>query len=63
MFEFLSKYESRDNKISRVNSIRIAKSINFILFRTSVGVRCDVYIFKQTTRAQSIYREVYDLII
>ena len=42
MFEFLSKSESRDNKIARVNSIRITKSINLLLFRTGVGIHCDV---------------------
>ena len=31
MIEFLSKSESRDNKIARVNSIRITKSINNLI--------------------------------
>ena len=30
MFEFLSKSESRDSKIARVNSIRFTKSINLL---------------------------------
>ena len=49
---------SRDNKIARVKLIRNTKSINLLLFRTVIFVRCDVDIFKLTTRAQSIYREV-----
>ena len=57
--KFLRKYESRGNKIARVNSIRITKSINLLQFCTGVGVRRDVDIFKLTARAQLIYREVY----
>ena len=30
MVEFLSKYASRGNKIARINSIRIIKSINLL---------------------------------
>ena len=58
-FEFLNKSESKDNKVTRLNSIRSAKSINLLSFRTNVGVPCDVYILKLTTDAKSIYREVY----
>ena len=35
--EFHTKFESRDNKISRVNTIRIAKFINLLEFRTLLG--------------------------
>ena len=48
MFEFLSKSESRDNKIVRVNPILIPKYLNLLLFRTGVGVRCDVDILNQS---------------
>ena len=59
MVEFLRKFESRGDKISRVNSIRITKSVNLLSFCTMLqGVRCDVDIFKLTARGQSIYREV-----
>ena len=62
MAEFLRKFYNRNIKIARVNSILITKSINLQLFTSilyGVGVRCDVNIFKRTTSAQSIYREVY----
>ena len=58
-FEFLSKSESRDNKIARVNSVRITKSINLLSYRAGVQVRFDVGILELTARTQSIYREVY----
>ena len=65
MFEFLRKFEDPGIKISRVNSILINFFfINLQLFTfilSCVGVRCDVDIFKLTSSAQSIYREVYDL--
>ena len=47
MDQFIRKFENRDIKIDRVNSIRIIKSINGV---TVLGVRCDD-IFKLTTRA------------
>ena len=53
MVEVLRKYKSRGNKIVQVNSIRITKSINLLLF-----CPCDD-IFKLTARAQSINREMY----
>ena len=59
MVEFLRKFENRSIKIARVNSIRIMKSISLVEFCTVIGVRCDIDIFKLTTRAQSINREVY----
>ena len=63
MVEFLGKSESRGNKTGRVNSICITKSINLLWFcMHGVGLRnCDADIFKLTARAQSTYREVYDL--
>ena len=54
MNEFLSKSESRDNKIARVYLIRNTKSINLLLFHTGIGVRCDGDVFKPTPRAQYI---------
>ena len=51
---FSKKYQIRDNEIARVT-----KSINVLLFCTGVGELSDVYIFKLTARAQSIYREDY----
>ena len=52
------KYESRGDKIARVNSILITKSINFLKFYTVL--RSVVMLtFKLTARAQSIYREAY----
>ena len=59
--EFISKFENQGIKIARVNSTLITKSINlqfFTLILHFVGVHCDVNIFKLTTGAQSIYREV-----
>ena len=44
MVEFFRKFENRDIKIDRVNSILITKSINLQLFTLilyGVGVRCD----------------------
>ena len=44
VIEFLKKIEKRGIKITRVNSIFIAKSINLLLFTLilyGVGVRCD----------------------
>ena len=41
MVEFLSK---SDNKIARVNSIRMNKCINLLYLCTGIGVRCDVAI-------------------
>ena len=61
MVEFLRKFENRDIKIARVNSILITKSINLHLFTLilyDVGLRCDIDIFKLTASAQSINREV-----
>ena len=58
MFELLSKSESCGNKIDRVNSIRITKSITLLLFLTFVEVRCSVKILKLIASAQSIYRDV-----
>ena len=47
MVEFFRKSEGRGDKIARVNSIRITKSINLLTFCTALhGVRCDVEIFK-----------------
>ena len=57
MVEFLRKFESRCIKIARVNSIRITKSINLLLFCTVLEIRGYVDIFKLTARAQSINRE------
>ena len=60
--KFLRKCENRDIKIARVHLILITKSINLQLFTLilyCVGVCCDVYIFKLTASARSIYREVY----
>ena len=51
MIEFLRKFENRGIKIATVNSIRITKSINLLLFCTLLGVRCDVYIINPTDRA------------
>ena len=48
MVEFLRKHENRGNKSVRVNSIRITKSINLLLFCTGLWVRYDVDIFKLT---------------
>ena len=53
MSVFLGKFENRGIKIVRVNSIRIAKSINLLKFHMVLGVRCDD-IFRLTARAQSI---------
>ena len=51
MVEFLRKSEGRGDEITRVNSIRITKSINkFTIILYSVGVSCDREIF----RAQSV---------
>ena len=44
MIEFLKQYEKRGIKITPVNSIFIAKSINLLLFTLisyCVGVRCN----------------------
>ena len=49
------KIENLGIKIARVNSILITKSINM-----TVGVRCDVDIFKLTVREYSINWEIYD---
>ena len=49
--EFFRKFENCFIKISRVNSISINKSINLLSSCTVLGVRCDVDIFKLTTRA------------
>ena len=68
--EFLSK---SDNKIVRVNSIRMNKCINLLYLCTGIwvrcdvaitgiGVRCDVAILKLTARALSIHREVFESI-
>ena len=57
---FLSKFENRGIKIARVNYYIITQSVNlqlFTLILCGVGVRCEVYIFKQTASAQSIYRK------
>ena len=47
--ELLGKFENRDIKIARVNSIYITKSIDFQLFtfilNGVLGVRCDVDFF------------------
>ena len=61
--EFLRIFENRGIKIVRVNSIRIThKSIYFNFVRCTVlGVRCDVDIFKLTTSAQFINKEVYGM--
>ena len=48
MVEFLRKFEDRNIKIARVNSILITKSINvqlFTLLLCGVGVRCDLMRF------------------
>ena len=42
IFEFLSKSDSRDNKIARINSIRITKFMNLLKFHTGFGVLCNV---------------------
>ena len=60
MFEYLSKSESRDNKmiareLEQSPSPNLSIYFNFDL----VLVHCDVYILKLTTRAQSLYNEVY----
>ena len=57
IFAFLGKFENRDIKISRVNSIRITKSINLLSFCKVLGVRCYVDIFKLTARKKSINSE------
>ena len=57
MLVFLEKIENRGIKIARVNSTHITKNINLHKFRMALGVRCDVDIFKLTTRAQSINSE------
>ena len=65
MVEFLWKFENRGIKIAQGNWIRITESINllsFILILYCVGGRCDVDVFKLTASAQSIYREVSDII-
>ena len=59
MIDFLIKFQNSGDRIVRVNSIRIIKSINLLSFCTVMGVRCDVDIFTVTARAQSINREVY----
>ena len=62
MVEFLRKFQNRGIKIAWVNPILITKSINLQLFTLifyGVGIRCDVAIFKLTSSAQSIYKEVY----
>ena len=51
MVEFLRKFENRGIKIGRVILIRIKKSINLFQFCTMLGVRCDVDIYKLTSRA------------
>ena len=58
LVELLKKSENLDDKIDRVNSIRITKSINLLLFYMMLGFFCDVDIFKQTVCVQSIFREV-----
>ena len=64
MVEFFRKFENRAIKICWDNSIIIAKIYQFkvTLILYCVGVRCKVDIFKLTASAQSIYREVYDLL-
>ena len=50
--KFIRKSKSRGDKIARVNSICITKSINYFIFILyGVGVRCDVDIFTLTARA------------
>ena len=63
MVEFLRKFENRDIKIARVNSILTTKSINLQLFTLILyGVWGPVFgvdIVKLTITSQSINREVY----
>ena len=47
---FHQQFENRVIKIGRINSIRIIKSINLLLFCSVLGVRCDADIFKLTAR-------------
>ena len=58
--EFLKKSERRGEKIARVDSICITKSINLQKFCIGVWVRCDVDIIELTGRGHFIYREVND---
>ena len=65
MVEFPTKFENCRVKIDRLDSILITKSVNlqfFTLILYGVWGSCDVDIFKLTFNAQSIYREVYDMI-
>ena len=54
MVEFPRKFENRAVKIGRVNSILITKIYKFTVIYFDD-------IFKLTARAQSIYREIYDV--
>ena len=57
MLVFLRKFENSGIKIAQVNSTHITKNINLLLFRITLGVCCDVDIFKLTAHAQSINSE------
>ena len=59
MFEFLIKFENRDNKIDRVNWIFITKSINLQLFKLNFVRYWGPLWSKSIFRVQSINREVY----
>ena len=57
--EFLRKFENRDIKIARVNTILITKFINWQLFKLILyGVGRGPLWSKSIFRAQSSYREV-----
>ena len=59
MLEFLGKFENRGIKIARFLSPNLSIfSYLLSIFCTVLGVRCDVDIFKLTSSAHSIYREV-----
>ena len=61
MVDFLRKFENRDIKIARVNSILITKSDDLQVFTLILyGVGRPLWP-KAIFRAQPIYREVYDL--
>ena len=61
MIEFLRKWESRDDKIARVNSIRITKVITFLQFCTVLG---SVVITFLTPPVRSRFTEKsYDIIL
>ena len=51
MVEFIRKFQNSGIKITLVNSIRITKSSNLLLFFTVFRVHCDVDFFKQTDRS------------